>query len=87
VNLSLLLDMAVDGFGDRFALGRKRETYTAADVSALSAAGAAALKAGGATALGHLDVNGPCFTIALFAAARAGIPRSSAIPERLTAQP
>jgi acyl-CoA synthetase (AMP-forming)/AMP-acid ligase II len=74
VNLSLLLDMAVDGFGNRSVLGRKGETYTTADVSALCFAAAATLKARGATALVYLDVNGPCFTIALFAAARAGIP-------------
>jgi acyl-CoA synthetase (AMP-forming)/AMP-acid ligase II len=74
VNLSLLLDMAVDGFGDRPVLGRKGETYTAADVSARCDAAAATLKARGATALVYLDVNAPCFTIALFAAARAGIP-------------
>jgi acyl-CoA synthetase (AMP-forming)/AMP-acid ligase II len=74
VNLSLLLDMAVDAFGDRSILGRKGETYTATDVSAVSGAAAARLKARGTTALVYLDVNGPCFTIALFAAARAGIP-------------
>jgi acyl-CoA synthetase (AMP-forming)/AMP-acid ligase II len=74
VNLSLLLDMAVNGFGDRPVLGRKRDTYTAANISALCVAAGATLKARGVTALVYLDVNGPCFTIALFAAAHAGIP-------------
>ena len=74
MNLSVLLDMVADGLGDRPVLGRKCETYTAADISALCVAAAATLKARGATALVYLDVNGPCFTIAMFAAARAGIP-------------
>ena len=74
MNLSILLDMAVDGLGDRTVLGRRNESFCAAEVSALSDASAALLKSRGVKALVYLDVNDPCFTIALFAAARACIP-------------
>jgi acyl-CoA synthetase (AMP-forming)/AMP-acid ligase II len=74
VNLSILLDMVVDGFGDRPVLGRRGENYSAAAISGLCDAAAELLKASDVKALIYLDVNGPCFPIALFAAARAGIP-------------
>ncbi|MCV7149955.1 class I adenylate-forming enzyme family protein [Mycolicibacterium pyrenivorans] len=74
MNVSILLDMVVDGMGDRPLLGRKGQTYTASEVSALCDTAAASLTAQDVKALVYLDINGPCFTIALFAAARAGIP-------------
>ena len=74
MNLSILLDMIVDGFADRPVLGRNHYMQTAAEISALCDTGAALLKAQNVESLVYLDVNGPCFTIALFAAARAGIP-------------
>jgi hypothetical protein len=70
VNLTLLLDVAADGFGDRTVIGVPGTSYTAQDVRAHSFGGARLLA--GASALVYLDVNGPVFPMALFAAARAG---------------
>ena len=74
MNLSILLDMVVDGFGDRRVLGGRVDGYTAGEVGALCDSAAVELRSRNVEALLYLDVNGPCFTIALFAAARAGIP-------------
>lgn len=74
MNLSLLLDMASDGFGGRTVVGRRSTGYTARRLRELSVGGAAIVRTAGADALVYLDVNGPCFPAALFAAARAGVP-------------
>ena len=74
MRLTLLLDMAADGFGDRVLAGRRSGGITAAELARRSHAGAALLRERGADALVYLDVNGPAFPVALFAAARAGVP-------------
>jgi len=74
VRLTLLLDMAADGFGDRVLAGRRSGGITAAELARRSQAGAALVRERGADALVYLDVNGPAFPVALFAAARAGVP-------------
>lgn len=74
MNLSLLLDMAADGFGDRVVVGGLGQSYTAAQLRLLSLGGARALVEARASSLIYLDVNGPCFPVALFAAAGAGVP-------------
>ena len=74
VNLSMLLDMAADGFGDRVIVGRRRDGCTVERLRELSIGGAAILRAADADSLIYLDVNGPCFPAALFAAAIAGVP-------------
>jgi acyl-CoA synthetase (AMP-forming)/AMP-acid ligase II len=74
VRLTLLLDMAADGFGDRVLAGRRSDGITAAQLSARSHSGARLLRERGAEAVVYLDVNGPAFPVALFAAARAGVP-------------
>jgi acyl-CoA synthetase (AMP-forming)/AMP-acid ligase II len=74
VRLTLLLDMAADGFGDRVLVGRRSGGITAAELSRRSYGGAALLRERAADALVYLDVNGPAFPVALFAAARAGVP-------------
>jgi acyl-CoA synthetase (AMP-forming)/AMP-acid ligase II len=74
VHLTLLLDMAVDGFGDRVLAGRKSDGITAAQLAARSHSGAALLRSRDAEAVIYLGVNGPAFPVALFAAARAGVP-------------
>jgi acyl-CoA synthetase (AMP-forming)/AMP-acid ligase II len=74
MNLGLLLDMAADGFGERVVVGTRAGGLTAADLRARSLAGAAAIRAAGADAVVYLAVNGPAFPVALFAAARAGVP-------------
>src|SRR5258708_32720370 len=74
MNVTLLLDMAADGFPDRVVVGRRQDGMTAARLRGMSACAAAQLRAAGASALVYLAVNGPALPVALFAAARAGIP-------------
>jgi len=74
MNLGMLLDMAADGFGDRVVIGRRDSGLTASQLRAMAIAGADAVTAAGADAIVYLAVNGPAFPVALFAAARAGVP-------------
>src|SRR5260370_2390924 len=74
MNVTLLLDVAADGFSDRVRVGRRQAGLTAARLRGMSARAAAELRAAGASALIYLAVNGPALPVALFAAARAGIP-------------
>jgi acyl-CoA synthetase (AMP-forming)/AMP-acid ligase II len=72
MHLSMLLDMAVDGFGDRVVLGRRADGLTPARLRRLARGGARL--AADADAIVYLAVNGPAFPVALFAAAYAGVP-------------
>ncbi len=74
MRLTLLLDMAADGFGERVLAGRRSGGITAAELARRSHSGAALVRERAADALVYLDVNGPAFPVALFAAARAGVP-------------
>jgi acyl-CoA synthetase (AMP-forming)/AMP-acid ligase II len=74
VRLTLLLDMAADGFGDRILAGRRSGGMSAAELARRSHSGAALIRERAADSLIYLDVNGPAFPVALFAAARAGVP-------------
>jgi acyl-CoA synthetase (AMP-forming)/AMP-acid ligase II len=74
VRLTLLLDMAADGFGDRVLAGRRSSGITAAELARRSHSGAALVRERAADALVYLDVNGPAFPVALLSAARAGVP-------------
>src|SRR5260370_23294044 len=74
MNVTLLLDMAADGFADRVVVGRRQDGISAARLRGISASAAAELRSAGASALAYLAVNGPALPVALFAAARAGIP-------------
>src|SRR5260370_29282221 len=74
MNVTLLLDMAADGFADRVVVGRRQDGMSAARLRGVSASAAAELRSAGASALVYLAVNGPALPVALFAAARAGIP-------------
>ncbi|MFT4124690.1 MAG: AMP-binding protein [Gordonia sp. (in: high G+C Gram-positive bacteria)] len=74
MNIGLLSDMVADGLGDRVVIGARDSGITAARLRALSTAGAAVITGLGADAVVYLAVNGPAFPVALFAAARAGVP-------------
>ena len=74
MKISLLLDMAADGFADRVVVGRKSTGLTAGRVRELSGGGARLIRAAGADSVVYLGVNGPAFPVALFAAAAAGVP-------------
>jgi acyl-CoA synthetase (AMP-forming)/AMP-acid ligase II len=74
VNLTLLLDMAADGFGDRVVVGSRTGGLTAQRLRDLATAAAQRVLDSDADAIVYLAVNGPALPVALFAAARAGVP-------------
>ena len=74
MNLTMLLDMAVDGFADRTVIGRNSDGLTAGQLKSMSIAGARVIDEVGADAVVYLAINGPAFPVALFAAAQAGVP-------------
>lgn len=74
MNVATLLDMAAEGFGDRTVVGRSGDGLTAARLRTLSTRAAERVRAARADAVVYLAVNGPVFPVALFAAARAGVP-------------
>lgn len=74
MNLGLLLDMATDGFGDRVVIGRRDDGLTAVELARRAAVGAQVVRDAGADSVVYLAVNGPAFPVALFSAARAGVP-------------
>ncbi len=74
MNVSLLLDMAADGFGDRVIVGARDDGITVGRLREMAVRGADDLTSAGVSALVYLAVSGPALPVALFAAARAGIP-------------
>jgi acyl-CoA synthetase (AMP-forming)/AMP-acid ligase II len=74
VNISLLLDMAADGLGERVIVGRREQGISAAALRTRAARAAVHLTQARAPALIYLGVSGLALPVALFAAARAGIP-------------
>ncbi|MFF0011529.1 class I adenylate-forming enzyme family protein [Streptomyces sp. NPDC005374] len=74
MNVTMLLDMAADGFGDRTVIGRAEGGLNPVRLRELAAGGARAVRDADADAILYLAVNGPAFPVALFAAARAGVP-------------
>ncbi|MQY21508.1 Long-chain-fatty-acid--CoA ligase [Nocardia sp. RB20] len=70
----MLLDMAADGFGDRPVVGRGGDGLTPVRLRELAAGGARLIRDSDADSVVYLAVNGPAFHVALFAAARAGVP-------------
>jgi acyl-CoA synthetase (AMP-forming)/AMP-acid ligase II len=74
MNLTMLLDMAAEGFGDRVVVGSRAGGLTAGRLRELAMGGARAIRDAGSDAVVYLAVNGPAFQVALFAAAYAGVP-------------
>ncbi|GAA2736572.1 fatty acid--CoA ligase family protein [Actinocorallia aurantiaca] len=74
MNLTMLLDMAADGFGDRIIVGDREAGLTAERLRGLAIGAARTVLDRGADAIVHLEVNGPAFPVAMFAAAYAGVP-------------
>jgi len=74
MNIAMLLDMAADGFGDRVVVGRTEDGVTPVRLRELAAGGARLVRSAGADAIIYLAMNGPAFQVAMFAAARAGVP-------------
>ncbi|QGG41585.1 class I adenylate-forming enzyme family protein [Aeromicrobium yanjiei] len=74
MKLTMLLEMAADGFGDRTVIGRLDGGLSAAELKAMAESGAAAIRDAEADSVVYLAVNGPAFPVAMFAAAFAGVP-------------
>ncbi len=74
MHLSMLLDMAVAGHGDRVAFGGRADGITYTDLAARASAGAALVRDAGVDYLVYLAPNSTAFPVALFAAAAAGVP-------------
>lgn len=74
MHLSMLLDMAMAGHGDRVAFGGRADGITYVDLATRAAAGAAHLREAGVEYLVYLAPNSTAFPVALFAAAAAGVP-------------
>jgi acyl-CoA synthetase (AMP-forming)/AMP-acid ligase II len=74
MNLTMLLEMAVAGFGDRVLLGTGRGGITAGELQTRAGAGASLIRRSGARSVVFLAANGPGFPVALFAGAAAGVP-------------
>ncbi|MEO3787579.1 long-chain fatty acid--CoA ligase [Actinocorallia sp. B10E7] len=74
MNVTMLLDMAAEGFGDRVVVGGGPDGLTASRLRELAIGGAGEVSAADADAVLYLGVNGPAFPVAMFAAARAGVP-------------
>ena len=72
MNVSMILDMAADGQGDRIAIGSRRGGLTYAELRQAARAGSHALLAGGHDTLAMAEPSGPVVPVALFAAAWAG---------------
>ena len=67
MHLSMLLDMAMAGHGDRVAFGGRTDGITYVDLATRAAAGAAHLREAGVEYLVYLAPNSTAFPVALFA--------------------
>ena len=76
MGIELLLDIAESSVPDRAVLGRKDDGLTLSRLAALAAGGAMTIRDSGAKTVAFLGANGPAFPVAIFAAARAGVPVS-----------
>ncbi|RSN64346.1 class I adenylate-forming enzyme family protein [Actinomadura sp. WAC 06369] len=74
MDVTMLLDMAADGFADRVLIGPRDGGTPAARLRALATGAAGKVREAGAEAVLYLAVNGPAFPVAMFAAALAGVP-------------
>lgn len=74
MNISMLLDMAAEAFGDRTAVVCGEDSLTFAEVKVAALRAAKRFRDSGAGYVALLDVNSPVLPIAVFGAAYAGIP-------------
>ncbi len=74
MNISTILDMAAEAFGDRTGVVNGDQRLDYATVREHAYAAAYAIKASGAQYVAMLDVSSPAVPVAIFAAAYAGVP-------------
>ncbi len=74
MNTALLLDMAADTWLGRAAVSCAGRSFGYDELRRLASTAARRLREEGARSLAFLDVNGPAAAVAMYAAARAGVP-------------
>lgn len=74
MNITMLLDMAADAFGERTAVVCGNRSLTYAELRHQAQRAAVRIRASGARYLALLDVNSPVMPVAIYAAGYAGIP-------------
>lgn len=74
MNISTILDMAAEAFGDRIGVVSGDSRYTYAELRTAAVNAAAAIRASGAKYVALLDVNSPAAPVAIYAAAYANVP-------------
>jgi len=74
MNIAMLLDMAVDAFGDRIGVTCDGQSLTFTEIKIQAQRAAKYFRDSGASHVALLDTNGPVLPIAIFGAAYAGIP-------------
>ena len=74
MNLSLILELALSGHPDRVAIAHGQQRMTYAELDRLARGLAARLVDDGKQAVVHVRPSSPALPVALFAAARAGVP-------------
>jgi acyl-CoA synthetase (AMP-forming)/AMP-acid ligase II len=74
VGIEMVLELATAMNPDRLLVGTRADGLTGDRLSALSAGGGRVVRGAGARTLAFVGVNGPAFPVAVFAAARAGVP-------------
>jgi len=74
MNISTILDMAAEAFGDRIGVVSGDQRLTYAELREAAYRAARVFRASGASYVALLDVNSPAAPVALFGAAYAGIP-------------
>lgn len=74
MNISTILDMSAEAFGERVAVVSGEQRLTYAELREKAYRAASRFRASGASYVAFLDVNGPAAPIAIFGAAYAGIP-------------
>ena len=74
MNILMLLEMAASGFGERVALGSRRDGVTYQALHEAAAVGGALVRSQGRRTVVYVGENGPGFPLALFAAAAANVP-------------
>src|SRR3546814_15235108 len=74
MNLTMLLDMACDGFGDRVIVGEREGGLTAAQLRGRAVRGADLVAGSVADSIVYLAVDGPALPVAMVAEAYARVP-------------
>ena len=83
MNLTMLLDMVVEGMPDRVLIGDRADGLTASELARRARSGSDLVRAADAGTVVYLGGNGPAFPVALFAG---GLRRRAVQPDQLPAQ-